>query len=61
MICTRCQGRMAYERFLNLVDGDCEFMGWRCINCGAIQDHVLVTNRLSLAKTTSRPRKGHWS
>ena len=61
MICTRCRGRMAYERFLDLIDGDYEFMGWRCINCGEIRDHVLVTNRLSPAKVTSRPRKGYWS
>lgn len=50
MICMRCQGRMVYGRFLDLIAGDYAFMGWRCVNCGEIRDQLIVSNRLSPGK-----------
>jgi hypothetical protein len=44
MICMRCHGRMTYERFLDVTQGD--YAGWRCINCGDIRDHLILKNRL---------------
>lgn len=63
MTCTRCQGRMVYERFLDLIAGDYSFMGWRCVNCGEIRDHLIMSNRLNQGSPAGigRLRKGHWS
>jgi hypothetical protein len=53
MICTRCEGRMVHERFEDLVDdqGRYNFMGWRCLNCGEIHDHLIIDNRRNQSKS----------
>jgi len=56
MICIRCQGRMVHERFLDLLDGECAFMGWRCINCGEIDDHLILSNRRNQARPDGSTR-----
>jgi hypothetical protein len=48
MTCTRCQGCMAKEYFLDLMES-AESMwmaGWRCLNCGNVLDPVMERNRL---------------
>jgi hypothetical protein len=48
MQCARCNGLMVCEKFEDLGglgSGDHESAGWRCINCGAIVDHVITTHR----------------
>ncbi len=42
MKCTRCGGRMVYQKFYGLQD---QFWGWRCIYCGEIIDQVILANR----------------
>jgi hypothetical protein len=47
MTCTRCQGCMAKDHFLDLMES-AESMwlaGWRCLNCGNVLDPVLERNR----------------
>ena len=50
MTCTRCQGYMARDHFIDLLES-AESMwmdGWRCINCGNVRDSVMERNRLGL-------------
>jgi hypothetical protein len=47
MTCTRCQGCMAKDHFLDLMES-AERMwlaGWRCLNCGNVLDPMLERNR----------------
>ncbi|HEV8328346.1 MAG TPA: hypothetical protein VGQ08_12760 [Nitrospiraceae bacterium] len=47
MTCTRCQGCMAKDHFLDLMESS-ESMwmaGWRCLNCGNVFDPVVEKNR----------------
>ena len=48
MTCLRCEGLMVHETFEDL-DGlwssDHEFIGWRCLNCGAMVDPVIAAAR----------------
>jgi hypothetical protein len=47
MTCTRCQGCMAKDHFLDLMES-AESMwipGWRCLNCGNVLDPVMERNR----------------
>jgi hypothetical protein len=48
MTCLRCEGLMVHEKFEDL-DGlwsrDHEFLGWRCLNCGAIVDSVIAAHK----------------
>ena len=46
MTCTRCQGCMAKDHFLDLMES-AESMwmaGWRCLNCGNVFDPVVEKN-----------------
>jgi uncharacterized Zn finger protein len=48
MTCMRCQGCMAKDHFMDLLES-CEDMwltGWRCLNCGHVFDPVMERNRL---------------
>lgn len=44
MICHRCGGLMLAEQFDDPQDftDETEFVGWRCVNCGAIVDPVIA-------------------
>lgn len=47
MTCTRCQGCMAKDHFIDLMES-AESMwmaGWRCLNCGNVLDSVMEQNR----------------
>ncbi|MCI0426632.1 MAG: hypothetical protein L0Z46_01285 [Nitrospiraceae bacterium] len=46
MTCTRCQGCMAKDYFMDLMES-AESMwlaGWRCLNCGNVLDPVVEKN-----------------
>jgi len=47
MTCIRCQGCMARDHFLDLLESGGEWWmeGWRCINCGHVFDPVVERNR----------------
>ena len=47
MTCTRCQGCMTKDHFIDLMESS-ESMwmaGWRCLNCGNVLDPVTERNR----------------
>ena len=48
MTCTRCQGCMAKDHFMDLLESseDMWLTGWRCLNCGHVYDPVMERNRL---------------
>jgi uncharacterized Zn finger protein len=51
MTCTRCQGCMAEDHFLDLMEtgGEMWIRAWRCLNCGNVLDHVMEQNRAHFA------------
>ena len=61
MTCTRCQGYMAKDHFLDLMESaeDMWLAGWRCLNCGNVLDPVMERNRLQqgLAAVVSTVRE----
>ncbi|MDN5942048.1 MAG: hypothetical protein L0H94_09215 [Nitrospira sp.] len=61
MTCTRCQGYMAKDHFLDLMESaeDMWLVGWRCLNCGNVFDPVVERNRLQqgLAAVVSTVRE----
>ena len=48
MTCMRCQGCMAKDHFMDLLESseDMWLVGWRCLNCGHVYDPVMERNRL---------------
>ncbi len=52
MNCSRCQGLMVVDHFLDFCGGYGEMWsgGWRCVNCGAIHDPLSAQNRLAQQK-----------
>ena len=42
MKCPKCKGLMYLER---LSDYFLIFYAWKCVNCGAIMDHMILRNR----------------
>jgi len=48
MTCMRCQGCMAKDHFMDLLESseDMWLTGWRCLNCGHVFDPVMERNRL---------------
>ena len=56
MKCARCGGLMVREQFQDLGglgSSDYEYAGWRCINCGAIVDHVITAHRRLATQTAA--------
>ena len=47
MTCTRCQGHMTADHFIDMQESGGEWWtdSWRCINCGYVLDPVLEQNR----------------
>ena len=46
MTCSRCQGFMVGHRFVDLESsGNDSFVGWRCTNCGNVEDAQMLQNR----------------
>jgi hypothetical protein len=60
MRCQRCQGCMIRDHFMDTlnVKGELDCTGWRCLNCGAVIDPVIVRHHQSAlnAPAKSRPR-----
>ena len=52
MNCSRCQGLMVLDHFLDFWGSYRELWstGWRCINCGQIHDPLSAKNRLAQQK-----------
>jgi uncharacterized Zn finger protein len=48
MTCMRCQGCMAKDHFIDLLESaeSVWMTGWRCLNCGNVLDPVMERNRL---------------
>jgi hypothetical protein len=46
MKCSKCQGLMAVDSFIDLLDdsGQLWISAWRCLNCGQIVDPGIVKN-----------------
>ena len=49
MHCSRCQGLMLKDHFLDMEGGFGEMwaQSWRCMNCGAVYDAVIAQNQLA--------------
>ncbi len=59
MTCLRCEGLMVSDWYYDLLEtGEINFVGWRCLNCGAVVDPVIVANREYQpdVRVQSRPR-----
>ena len=50
MTCLRCGGLLVTDVFADLweIGGPMEFEGLRCLNCGSIEDEVILANRFQL-------------
>ena len=46
MICARCNGRMVREDLLDEKSTRVGYEAQRCLNCGHIEDAVILTNRV---------------
>jgi RNase P subunit RPR2 len=53
MTCQRCNGLMVRERYDDLELGSSENVipSWRCLNCGAIVDPVILAHHQTSDKT----------
>ena len=53
MTCQRCDGLMVRERYddLELGSAEHEIPSWRCLNCGAIVDPVILAHHQTTHKT----------
>ena len=53
MTCHRCNGLMVRERYddLELGSAQHEIPSWRCLNCGAIVDPVILAHHRTTDKT----------
>lgn len=54
MLCQRCNGPMAFEKFYGENDS---FFGWHCVICGDILDPVILLHRLSQDANLAIPEK----
>jgi RNase P subunit RPR2 len=55
MTCRRCNGLMVRERYddIELGSAEHEIPSWRCLNCGAIVDAVILAHHHTSDKTDS--------
>ena len=53
MTCQRCDGLMVRERYdyFELGSAGCEISCWRCLNCGAVVDPVILARHQTTDKT----------
>ena len=49
MVCARCKGRMVREDLLDEKSTRVGYEAQRCLNCGHIEDAVILTNRVQPA------------
>ena len=47
MICSRCQGLMTVDSFIDMEEdtGQLWLSAWRCVNCGQVTDPGMIRNR----------------
>jgi hypothetical protein len=59
MECRRCGGYLVSDRFMELVEVDDRTWhhSCRCVNCGAIEDSVIRSNRRLQMANTITPRR----
>ncbi|MGH7181290.1 MAG: hypothetical protein ACREJN_04850 [Nitrospiraceae bacterium] len=62
MRCQRCQGYMVSDHFMDLLNlkGELDCNGWRCLNCGAVIDPVIVRHHQSAPSARSKSRRRWW-
>jgi RNase P subunit RPR2 len=55
MTCHRCNGLMVRERYddIELGSAEHEIPSWRCLNCGAIVDAVILAHHYTYDTTES--------
>lgn len=60
MQCARCDGLLISERQASVVDNvkDRQLQATRCVNCGAIDDPVIISNRLRACHPASMSLRG---
>jgi hypothetical protein len=53
MACARCGGFLVSERWRGFVDNarEMDLQNMRCVNCGCIDDPVIVENRLTVERS----------
>lgn len=60
MKCRRCSGALVSEWLIDILDetGQIQCNGWRCINCGNIEEAVILSHQLASlsASSMTRPR-----
>ena len=60
MNCRRCAGALVRDWITDILDetGQIQCDGWRCINCGNVQDPVILYHQMSglPARTPARER-----
>ncbi len=54
ILCPKCNGRMAFEKFYGESDS---YFAWRCVICGDILDPVILLHRLSRKADLRIPEK----
>ena len=52
MECVKCSGLMMLERFSDFF---LVFYAWKCLNCGAVIDKTIATNRIKSLSVTRKP------
>ena len=59
MNCRRCNGLMVVDHFIDMGDGSgCLWMrGWRCMNCGEVEDPEIYRHRLIQSSLRDRLAK----
>ena len=58
MKCRRCSGTLVQDWLIDILDetGQIQCDGWRCINCGNIEEPVILSNQLASLSTTTLVR-----
>ena len=53
MVCQRCRGLLVHETFCNLrIEESARYHATRCINCGCIEDAIILANRVRNSGST---------
>ncbi|MEO7863833.1 MAG: hypothetical protein ABIU05_26060 [Nitrospirales bacterium] len=62
MTCSRCQGFMVEDQFLDLQGafGEMWTNSWRCVNCGRVHDSVIEQHCLAPLEQTLILSGGEW-
>ena len=57
MKCRRCSGTLVQDWLIDILDetGQIQCDGWRCVNCGNIEEAVILSHQLASLSSISRP------